>query len=106
MEIFKQLPLELKYYIMYNCNGIENPLAKIMKEFIKENNLYKTEQFKEPNFYEFLKICKILKRQIHLSFINEYNSNGELIGQISYPNNQYFYGYDSSDEEDDDDHIA
>ena len=51
MEIFKDLPLELKYYIMYECNGIQHPVATIIKDFVKENDLYKTEQFKEPNFY-------------------------------------------------------
>lgn len=103
MEIFKQLPLELKYYIMYECNGIQHPIATLIKEFVIDNNLFKTEQFKEPNFYEYLKLCKILKENIKTIRIIEYDSEGEEVGWLEYPLG-YAYGIDS--DSDYDDHVA
>ena len=99
MEIFKQLPLELKYYIMYECNGIQHPVATIIKNFIKENDLFKSEQFKEPNFFEFLKLCNMLKENMEMVRINEYNHNGDLIGWLEYP-------YDSDSDGEWEDHVA
>ena len=55
------LPLEIENYILYKMGGLEHKTAKIIKEFVKENDLYLTEQMREPNLYEFLKGCKILK---------------------------------------------
>ena len=103
MEIFKDLPLELKYYIMYECNGIQHPVATIIKDFVKENDLYKTEQFKEPNFYQFLKLCKVLKENMKMIIINEYDSEGELVGWLEYPLD---YAYDLDSDSDYDDHVA
>lgn len=101
MEIFKDLPLELKYYIMYNCNGIQNPVATLIKNFVKENDLYKSEQFQEPNFYQFLRMCKILRPQIPTIVIREYDSEGEVIGEFEYPMNQEHFDflYESDNDE-------
>ena len=104
MEIFKDLPLELKYYIMYNCNGIQHPVATIIKDFVKENDLYKTEQFKEPNFYQFLRLCNILRRQIPTFSIREYDSEGTLMGYIEFPMSEehfeFLYDIDSDSDSD------
>jgi hypothetical protein len=56
------LPLEIRNYIIYNCGGLISPTAIIMKKFIKDNEFYKSEIFQEPNFYDYLIMCKILKR--------------------------------------------
>lgn len=101
MEIFKQLPLELKYYIMYECNGIQHPIATLVKNFIKENDLYKTEQFKEPNFYQFLRTCKIITPPIPKFYITEYDSDGDEIGEFEYSlSDEHFnFLYDSDNDE-------
>jgi len=99
MEIFKELPLELKNYIIYECNGLQHPTAKIMKEFIKENNLYKTEQFKEPNFYQFLRTCRMLTPQLPIITITEYDSEGEeIIFQYPMSEEHYYFLYESDNE--------
>tara|TARA_R110002096_G_scaffold17332_7_gene60192 strand:+ start:622 stop:993 length:372 start_codon:yes stop_codon:yes gene_type:complete len=89
MEIFTKLPAELKYYILYDCMGIEHKTARIMKEFINDNWLYKTEQFKEPNFYEFLKVCNILNEIGDKIRIWVKGENGEYVVSHSYYSNDF-----------------
>tara|TARA_R110002012_G_scaffold61820_1_gene162213 strand:- start:10203 stop:10514 length:312 start_codon:yes stop_codon:yes gene_type:complete len=100
MEIFKQLPLELKNYIMYKCNGLQHPTAKIMKEFIEENNLYKTEQFREPSFYQFLRTCRMLTPQIPIITIIEYDTDGEeTIFEYPMSEEHFYFLYESDNDE-------
>lgn len=55
------LPLEIENYILFKMGGLEHKTAKMIKDFVNENDLYLTEQMREPNLYEFLKVCRILK---------------------------------------------
>lgn len=72
------LPLEIRNYIIYECGGMISPTALIMKKFINENKFYKTEIFKEPNFYEYLILCKILRRS------NQFIMSYELIYDVDF----------------------
>jgi hypothetical protein len=80
MEIFQLLPTELKNYILYKCGGLENKTSSILKEFLYENKFWKNEVFKEPNFYEYLKLCNILKPFYRLVIL--YDEDGDY---IQYP---------------------
>ena len=54
-SIFSKLPLELKYYIIYDMGGMENKTSKILKDFIRDslyNNQVHTDM--PENFYRHL----------------------------------------------------
>ena len=86
------LPNEIIYKIIYTHGGLIHPHAIIMKEFIKENEMFKSEVFQEPNFYEFLKLCRILNSIYPYILIHDLHTD------TYYP---YDYYYDSDLENED-----
>ena len=92
-KFFKDLPLELKNYIMYKCGGIEHKTAKILKDFINDNNLYKTNQENITNFYQLLRSFEFLSKRLPIIIMNEYDSEGEETVSFEYPMSQEHFDY-------------
>ena len=80
MEIFKQLPLELKNYILFKCGGLQHKTSIMIKDLLNENKLWENEVFNEPNFYEFLKASNFLKPLYKMVLIFD-----DYGGYIHYP---------------------